>query len=1196
MLEIKAKTKSGLFAAVVLGLTTTLGPSDLSFSFFGGIASAQEQPVMALPTGVVPSSIVPPPSQMPVSPQIAAQKLHLARRAVAARDYAAADQLAREVAAMNLVYQNGQERPEQIHQLMQQSRIMDEQRQTAGSSEQFRRNYALFSLQQADALLKYGDFELATQLTREAANQQANFNQAEIQAGLEPNAMFRRIEDVKRAMTVQVPPVAASQPAQYLSQATQHDLAQANSFLQQARGAFSAGDLQRAEILTRHASSKNLPESLFTGDSPSRLFAEISAKRQGMPVAQPAATNPVIGSVVQNTVQNVAANSGQNGVPESPAIGNAMYHPGQNQSQNVQVSDNGQILTAAAVDDVMRERQLFASQLSAEIMQQIAQADKICREQRNPDAALDLLSKARQRVEENPKIDQTTKLSCLRYIDRAMQDTAKFFEQYEPQLELNKQNQAVLADRRLEVENRRNKEEQLKTWISECNKLIDEGRYEEAVIVAKRARDFAPDEPATQLLLTSTQLASNITRSKNIQELKTDGVVKEFLAIDSASVIPDISERGIEYSNKWSVLTSRRQSTDALRQARRPESEREIIRKLEMPVSLNLGRPIPLEQLVRLLSAQTGVEIFLDYPALREVDVTSDTVVSIQLVKEIKLKSVLNLVLNQLGLSYVVEDEVLKVTSATKARGTLYQEVYYVSDLVMRAPNFTGGHPNDFNNALSRAMQQSVAQTRSGIQSGGYMAANGQMVAADGTTQGVAGNDALLAQNLGGFGGLGSGQTQTGQMPTGAGYGVPAAGGNQADFTELMDLIEMVVKPDSWEANGGTGTMSEYYPNLSLVINQTEEVHAEIVSLLNQLRKMNDLQIAVEVKYITLSDDFFEQMGIDFDMRFNNNGAAARLTTAIPADNNNNNNNNNNATNSQIVGGNNVTVGLTGADAMRNPSAFASGPRYGVELAQGSMGLVSPTFGGFDASAGIQMGVALLNDIETYFFLQAAQGDSRNNVLQAPKVMIFNGQMGTISDISQSPFVTSVIPVVGDFAAAYQPIIAILNEGQFMTVQGSVSSNRQYVRLTLNPTFSKITKVNTFKYFGEDSATEATETSSKGDDSATSILGEKSSKKTTARSTAGVTIQMPTLSSFNVGTTVSVPDGGTCLLGGIKRLSEGRKEMGVPILNKLPYISRLFSNTAIGRSTSSIVMVVTPRIVIQEEEEEYILGSRKTGI
>jgi len=81
------------------------------------------------------------------------------------------------------------------------------------------------------------------------------------------------------------------------------------------------------------------------------------------------------------------------------------------------------------------------------------------------------------------------------------------------------------------------------------------------------------------------------------------------------------------------------------------------------------------------------------------------------------------------------------------------------------------------------------------------------------------------------------------------------------------------------------------------------------------------------------------------------------------------------------------------------------------------------------------------------------------------------------------------------------------------------------------------------------------------------------------------------IESITVSTIVSVPDGGTVLLGGVKRLREGRTMFGVPILNKIPYISRLFKNSGVGRETESIMLMVTPRIIIQEEEEDLVLGT-----
>ena len=39
---------------------------------------------------------------------------------------------------------------------------------------------------------------------------------------------------------------------------------------------------------------------------------------------------------------------------------------------------------------------------------------------------------------------------------------------------------------------------------------------------------------------------------------------------------------------------------------------------------------------------------------------------------------------------------------------------------------------------------------------------------------------------------------------------------------------------------------------------------------------------------------------------------------------------------------------------------------------------------------------------------------------------------------------------------------------------------------------------------------------------------------------------------------------------------------------KLPYINRLFKNVGIGRESQSLMLMVSPRIIIQEEEEERL--------
>ena len=60
------------------------------------------------------------------------------------------------------------------------------------------------------------------------------------------------------------------------------------------------------------------------------------------------------------------------------------------------------------------------------------------------------------------------------------------------------------------------------------------------------------------------------------------------------------------------------------------------------------------------------------------------------------------------------------------------------------------------------------------------------------------------------------------------------------------------------------------------------------------------------------------------------------------------------------------------------------------------------------------------------------------------------------------------------------------------------------------------------------------------------------------------------------------------MLGGVKRLREQRLEYGVPVLAKTPLINRLFRNIGVGRRTDSLMLMVTPRIIILEEEEARI--------
>lgn len=78
-------------------------------------------------------------------------------------------------------------------------------------------------------------------------------------------------------------------------------------------------------------------------------------------------------------------------------------------------------------------------------------------------------------------------------------------------------------------------------------------------------------------------------------------------------------------------------------------------------------------------------------------------------------------------------------------------------------------------------------------------------------------------------------------------------------------------------------------------------------------------------------------------------------------------------------------------------------------------------------------------------------------------------------------------------------------------------------------------------------------------------------------------VEQPKVQVETVQTQVSLPDGGTILLGGLPENQENNAGK-LPILSKIPYISRLFRSDKSRVKSNELLLMVTPRVIIQEEE------------
>ncbi|WP_391564897.1 type II secretion system protein GspD [Allorhodopirellula solitaria] len=791
--------------------------------------------------------------------------------------------------------------------------------------------------------------------------------------------------------------------------------------------------------------------------------------------------------------------------------------------------------------------------LYREVTTELAKANE--KRENAPLEAIDDLERLARKVD-GANIDEASKASLTAMVGRAVSEQNAYVAANRAKIELDLSNERIRTEMATEDAREIRVDEEISLLVDSFNDLMDQKRYDEALVIAKQVGELKPDSTIAMTMAHNSRQQVRLQMSNDITAAAEEGFVSNMQSLDRAMIAPD-PDRPFSFQDAkdWEALSRRRLATKD-QQTRLSPREQEIKRQLETSVEMKY-RNSPLGEVLDELSAITGVPIVMDQRALAAIRVNRDTPVSKSVNSRLPLKSALNILLEDLDLTYVLKNDVLNVTSREARRTMTTSRTYRVADLVTPIPNFISGYEHGLAGALKSAYQmvrpttdvQVTPVSMAGL--GGGMASN----SAEELGKNMLGQYSPMGGNAAFAGGIGSGLGAAGPMPSGRG------GGSIANFSQLIQLIQTTVEPDSWEALGGVGTMAPYPQNLSLVISTTSDVHDQIVDLLESLRRLQNLQITIEVRFITLSDNFYEQIGIDFDVQFDDNAQA------IPADDS----------------GPAVTIGLS--DGVGTPTNDLD-----IRLDNQTFGGSTPPFNAPSAVSSI--GFAILSDIEAYFFLQAAQGDNRSNIMQAPKVTLFDGQIATINDTVSRPFVTSIVPVVGDFAVAQQPVIVVLDEGTRLNVQGVVSEDKRFVRLTLVPTFSQIGEVNTFTYEGSRSSNSSSTTNV--DTNGDGVI-DAEDENTEDTVTQGTTVQQPTFATTSVSTTVSVPDGGTILLGGIKRQSEGRNETGIPFLSKIPYVSRLFRNTGVGRTSQSLMLMVTPRIIIQEEEEVAQTGFSAAG-
>jgi hypothetical protein len=252
-------------------------------------------------------------------------------------------------------------------------------------------------------------------------------------------------------------------------------------------------------------------------------------------------------------------------------------------------------------------------------------------------------------------------------------------------------------------------------------------------------------------------------------------------------------------------------------------SDRKVYLALSRNVSADF-RETPLKDVIAFFAKRTDINAIVNEAALSEEGIDTNEPVTIQ-IKNVTLKSALMRFLEPLGLTYIIEDGVLKITTEICAEEKLTTFTFNVRDFS------DAGYPMDM---LIKSIQSAT--------SGPWLDVDGTGGTIDDTLPGFLiirqtwGNLEEAAFGVGELRAALKKSSPDGKLPKVTRD--PKADGltlKQYDITSLpiedvRDAIPKFVAPDSWKSAGGKGDLAII--ESKIYVRQSRDVHKEIKKFL----------------------------------------------------------------------------------------------------------------------------------------------------------------------------------------------------------------------------------------------------------------------------------------------------------------------------------------------------------------------------
>ncbi|MBI1324987.1 hypothetical protein GC170_17630 [bacterium] len=443
----------------------------------------------------------------------------------------------------------------------------------------------------------------------------------------------------------------------------------------------------------------------------------------------------------------------------------------------------------ATLENIAQMESVRNQQFAAEIRQK-QQAARNYLNANNPDAALNALRQAQNMVRSATDVPEATRVRLDREIQASLLSATREEERILERQAEDARLGSLAEARSRALQEYEDVNKTVDVLLEQFDNLINQGIYNvmysggfgsisesvepfvQARLLAQKARAMRPNEEAP---IAAEIVAARIgfyALAREYEALKEFNFMLSLADVDRAAV-PFPDDQFIAYPpvDRFREITEKRakyrEATDLV--TRDPQSQ-SIIDKLNDPISLPFPNETPLEDVLKYITQNTqgpndnGIQIHVDPIGLEDASATMQSPVTLNL-EGVPLKRALKIMLDQLDLTYTVQDGVLFISWKAAEDLPTDRRVYPVADLALIPMSLMTGFPPMGGGGMGGGM----GGMGGGMGGGGMGGMGGGMGGMGGG--GMGGMGGGMGGMGGGMGGMGGGMRSMPVAPQGPGQG-----------------------------------------------------------------------------------------------------------------------------------------------------------------------------------------------------------------------------------------------------------------------------------------------------------------------------------------------------------------------------------------------------------------------------------------